>query len=212
MFTRISMLAVLFLSAPVLALELQNGNFSSGLASWTTSGPVSVQGGAAVMTENPEAYVTWLKQTFDLPTDSQSLTFRYGLNSSPDQTKSELFPDSFQASLLDAVTLKPLVQNGVFSDYFFVDRTGLLDLASEVTLDGDKVMLDLTGLVLPRSVILKFEEYAGPDGYSTTVWIDDVLVEPRESMPPAVPEPMTLLGLPLALAAAGGYLRRLWKK
>ena len=181
---------------------VQNGNFSSGLTGWTTSGPVTDSGGFALLAEDAVSAVTSLEQEIVIPAFAGSLRFDFTLSSEPDGTSGFPFPDGLAAYLLDPVTFVPILATPGFSDYFYLDRVGFDDYdPSIVRVDGNTVRLDVTSVPAGTPALIAFDLLGGDDGYATLATIDNVGVS-------FIPEPVTALGVALACGAVGVRLRR----
>ena len=205
MFRRICVVlaaGVLFLAAGQVSADITNGDFSAGLTGWTTAGPVSDGGGYALFEEDPLFGVTSLEQEITIPAQALSLSFDYGLFSTPDGTSGYPLPDRFSAYLLDAVTRNPLLSRPGLTDYFFEDRRGFGAFDSTiVTVAGGTVTLDLTSIAAGTDALVTFDLLGGDDGFATQATVDNVSVS-------LIPVPgAALLGV-VGLASAGYRLRR----
>jgi hypothetical protein len=187
---------VLLLTAGGVAFgqPIVNGDFSSGLTGWTTTGPVSDGGGFAVLEEGTILMLTSLEQQFILPVGAKSLSFDYGLSSTPDGTSGFPFADGLSASLLDPATLDPILSTPGFSDFFFEDRAGAQSFdPSLVSIVGNRVTLYLTSVPDGTNALIVFDLLGGDDGFATQATIDNVAV--------FIPAPgaglLAMIGLPL---------------
>ena len=184
------------------AISVTNGDFSAGLAGWTTVGPVSDGGGFALLEEDPVLAVTSLEQQIVVPAGSAWLVFDLGLSSTPDSTTGFPFPDGFAASLLDPVTFAPILSTSGFTDYFYEDRAGLRDFDPNiVNVSGNTVRLDLSSVSGGTGALIVFDLLGGNDGFATQATVDNVDIV-------AIPEPLTIIGVPMAMAGLVGYFRR----
>ena len=170
----------------IQVIPLANGGFDSGLDGWTVDttspeagGSVQVIGGAAVLQEGNSGRVT-LSQRLVIPAGATALSFDL-LDSRLDPTVDRFLPDAFEVSLLDkdGNSLLP----GIGADltaYANLAPDGTRLLGSRVTVDGNRVTLDLAGLVADAEVTLYVDLVtSGPDtGSSVTVDNFAVLVPP----------------------------------
>jgi hypothetical protein len=180
---------------PTLYATLQNGDFSAGLAGWTVeSGNVTDGGGYALFEEHETQILSALMQEFTLPNwSSMSLLFDVRMSAAPGGPYDPYaWPDAFTASLLDPVTLEPLIANPGRTDYFYIDNTN-----SIITIGTLTVTVDLAGLG-GRNVALYFDLIGSNDGRMTTVRIDNVEI---------VPEPCSLF-LWMICTGILGFLHR----
>lgn len=179
------------------ATVVVNGDFSNGLNGWTVeSGNVSDGGGFALFEEHPVVILSTLKQEFTLPDwPSMQLVFDVKMSAVAGGAYDPFaWPDAFTASLLDPVTLDPLICNPGRTDFFYMDNTGVLTPATLT------VKLNLTGLGLSgRNAALYFDLIGSYDGMLTNIKVDNVDV---------IPEPCSLL-LWLVGTATLGFLRKL---
>jgi len=165
------------LSPPIYTQTLQNGDFSAGLAGWTVeSGNVSDGGGFALFEEHPTVILSTLKQQFTLP-DWTSLLLSFDVKMSATAGGAHdpfAWPDAFTASLLDPVTLEPIIANPGRTDFFYMDNAGVQ------TIGNLEVELDLSGLGLGgRDVGLYFDLIGSDDGMLTSANVDNVAVIPE---------------------------------
>jgi hypothetical protein len=172
-----------------------NGDFSFNLDGWSVvSGNVTDGGGYAKFEEHSTAILNTLKQEFTLPEGVLWLAFDVKMSATPGGDDDPFaWPDAITASLLDPVTLVPLISNPGRSDFFYMDNTNSL-----ITIGTITITTDLTGLD-NRFVALYFDLIGSDDGMLTTVTIDNVEV--------VIPEPCSLL-LWLAATSTLGFLRR----
>ncbi len=198
----LAMAGVLALTGHVSATTVTNGDFSAGLTGWTVAGPVSEVGGFAVIGEDPVYFNTILEQAIVVPAWAVSLSFEYSMSTTPDGTTGYPFPDALVAYLRDPVTLAPILATPGVPDYFYEERSGLQDFdPTIVAVVGNRVTLDLASVVAGTEALISFELLGGDDGYATTATIDNVRVS-------VVPEPLTLVCVPMAAGGLTGYLRR----
>jgi hypothetical protein len=88
------------------------------------------------------------------------------------------WPDAFTASLLDPVTLDPMLSNPGRTDFFYIDNTNPI-----ITIGTLMLRLDLSGLG-GRDAALYFDLIGSDDGMLTSVSVDNVAI---------IPEPSTLI-------------------
>jgi hypothetical protein len=164
-------------SPPTLYANIQNGDFSAGLNGWTVeSGNVSDGGGFALFEEHPVVILSTLKQEFTLPDwSSMSLLFDVKMSATPGGPHDPFaWPDAFTASLLDPVTLEPLIFNPGRTDFFYMDNAGVQ------TIGNLEVEIDLSGLGLGgRDVGLYFDLIGSDDGMLTSANVDNVQFIPE---------------------------------
>jgi hypothetical protein len=229
----LGIVGILFgLAAGAGAAPLQNGDFSiPDLAGWTAYAdgftldpandpfsPVYDGGGYAVMTEDYTAWQLTLEQEFSLCPEigPLSLSFDYRLTYPDDGTGPGAFPDAFTASLLDPVTMDPILYtpwSPTQTEFFYHDNAESDDPflpsidydPTIVTWVGSfiqgHVTLDLTSLPAGTPVLLVFDLFLGDDGKQTTVEIDNVEVQ-------CLPEPLTMVLVGVGLAGAVRYRAR----
>lgn len=195
--------ALFGLMQPVSALPLSNGDFSSGLANWNTSGDVIDAGGAAQLTTTTGTSVFSASL---IQGDDGSLSFSTPLtlgaadnfllfdvqfeDIGPDATEAiGPFSDALGVSLLDADLSHPDL---VFSD------------VANLSAGTSQVLLDVSSLA-GQDVGLYFDLTDENDGRDSRATIDNVVF--TEFQPTSVPLPGTLLllvaGLPLSRLACG---------
>lgn len=197
---------LLVIAAQAGAVGVTNGDFSAGLSGWSAFGPVSDGGGFALLEEDPVRGVTSLEQQIVIPAGARFLSIRYGISSTPDGTSGFPFFDGFVASLLDPATFDPILSSAGFTDFFFEDRAGLRQFdPSIVGVSGNILTLNLTSVPPGTDALIAFDLLGGDDGFATQATVDDVQVHARVGV---VPEPLTLFGLPMGVAAVVVYLRR----
>ncbi len=185
-----------------LGITVTNGDFSAGLTGWSHVGPVTDGGGFALLEEDPVLAVTSLEQQIVIPPGARSFSFDYGLVSTPDGSSGFPFSDGLAASLLDPVTFDPILNTPGFTDYFYEDRNGARSFdPSIVTVSGDRVTLYLHSIPGGTDALLAFDLLGGDDGFATQATVDNVAVS-------VIPEPLTIVGIPLGLIAVAGYFRR----
>ena len=173
----VAMTVVAFVSLTAFAdLVPQNGDFSDGLNHWTVEyGSVTNGGGLALFQEDPGFLTSTLSQQFiTIPAGATQLSFDVLMSAVPGgDTDPFAAPDAFTASLLNPLTLDPLVFNSGYSDFFYMDNTGGLETIAAVS--GSMVALDVSGLA-GLDAYLVFNLVAGEDGMTTTVNLDNVNV------------------------------------
>ncbi len=196
------LLLFLLTGAVWAAPTLQNGDFSNGLEGWDVEfGTVTDGGGFAYFQEDDWDASSTLSQTFTLPDLALELSFDVWMESVPGGPDDPwAWPDEFTASLLDPDTFDPLIANPGYTEFFYLDNTGVVETVA--TYVGNTVTLDVSGLA-GQNVFLAFDLWGGYDGMNTTVGVDNVSVS-------VIPAPGALL-----LAGIGtcivGKLRRMKK-
>lgn len=201
-FVLLSCIILLTCQVSQAGFTIVNGDFSDGLNGWTVdSGNVSDGGGFALFEEHPTLILSTLFQEFTLPTGVQSLSFDVTLSAVAGGVSDPFaFSDSFTASLLDPVTLDPLIANPGFSDFYFQDNTGFEDTIASVS--GNHITLDLFGLGLDGlDAALYFDLIGSDDGFLTSVSIDNVQVS-------VIPVPGALLLGSIGVGLVGWLRRR----
>jgi hypothetical protein len=197
---------VLSLSAQGSASVVVNGDFSSGLTGWTSTGPVSDGGGFAVLFDDLSSFQATLEQQIVIPAGAQSLKFTYNLGYTPDGTSGSPLPDAFTASLLDLFN-NPILSTTGFTDYFYHDLDGIIDYdPSIVSKSAGTVTLDLSSVPGGTTVRIVFDLYTGDDGRTTQANVDDVVVDAGSS---TVPEPASVV-VWLVLGIGGLFRARRW--
>lgn len=192
----VCLLIMVWLARPAAAnLVPYNGDFSFNLDGWSVvSGNVTNGGGYAKFEEHSTAILSTLKQEFTLPEGVLWLAFDVKMSATPGGDDDPFaWPDAITASLLDPVTLVPLISNPGRTDFFYMDNTNSL-----ITIGTLTITADLTGFG-NRAVALYFDLIGSDDGMLTTARVDNVEV--------GVPEPCSLLLL-LVGSWAVGPLRR----
>ena len=165
--------------------SIQNGYFSDGLNGWTVEwGYVVNPSDYALFAEHPIDISSTLNQEFTIPSLAQVLSFEVLMSDTPggDSYSSE-WPDAFTASLLDPITNDPLVANDGFTDFFYIDNSGIIDTVADFT--GRKVSLDVSGFA-GSDAYLVFDLWMSYDGRQTIVQLDDVEIS-------VIPAPGALL-------------------
>ena len=199
------LIAFLFAGATYAAPTVVNGNFSDvDLNGWAVEfGTVTNGGGYARFQEDAISLSSTLSQAFQLPVDAKTLSFDVWIESvAGGQEDPFSWPDAFTASLLDPITLNPLIASPGYTDFYYLDNTGVLETVASVA--GNTVSLNVSGLA-GQNVLLSFDLWGGYDGMLTTVGVDNVKVS---GLGPAVPAPSALL-----LAGVGtGFVARLRRK
>jgi hypothetical protein len=200
-FCRFVLSVILFvcISPTVLYANVQNGDFSAGLSGWTIEYGTVVDGGGYVLFEEDALSLSsTLSQVFNLPIGSQILSFEMVMSSQLGGDYDPFaWPDVFTASLLDPVTLDPLVFNPGYTEFYYLDNLGNEVTVASVT--GNKVMLDVAALA-GQDVFLSFDLWGSDDGMLTSVNLDNVKVT-------VIPVPGALL---LGLIGTGAV--GLWRK
>ena len=197
----VALVSLLLVAAPADAAVIVNGDFSSGLTGWTTTGPVSDGGGFAVMTDDLVSGMASLEQAFVISALSQSLSFSYSLSAVPDGTAGSPFPDAFTASLLDPVTFAPILSTPGFTDYFYHDNSGFVDYdPSIVSVSGDTVTVDLSSVAAGTDALIAFDLLLGDDGLTTSVEIDNVEAAGEQVI---IPEPASVVIWMVVFGASG---------
>jgi hypothetical protein len=181
-------------------MSLQNGDFSLGFTGWTVEyGTVTDGGGYALFQEDPTSLTSTLSQSFTIPALAHELSFNVAMTSTGTYDPGA-WPDAFTASLLDRATRNPLLSNPTYTDFYYIDHTGVVETIAGVS--GNTVTLDISGLG-GHDAYLVFDLLASDDGMATTVNVDNVNVS-------VVPLPGALL---LGLIGIGtvGSCRRFLK-
>ena len=184
-FVFISLIVLLSGIAVYASPSVQNGYFSDGLNGWTVEwGYVVNPSDYALFAEHPIDISSTLSQEFTIPSLAQVLSFEVLMSDTPggDSDTSE-WPDAFTASLLDPITNDPLVANEGYTDFFYIDNSGVIDTVADFT--GRKVSLDVSGFA-GSDVYLVFDLWMSYDGRETIVQLDNVEVS-------VIPVPGTLL-------------------
>lgn len=180
---------------PALGSELVNGSFDAGLTGWTTTGPVTANGGEAEFREG-SSLLTSLSQTFTLPAGATALSFDItGWNL---EDRSGEIPDAFEVSLLDDAnnSVVATFRDGVTS-FFNVAGDGTVRLADGVSFDGRTVTLDLSSVSAGTEVTLYFDLVGLPPEAISTARIDNVRLLP-DNGPTSTFQQITLSGSPVA--------------
>jgi hypothetical protein len=175
-----------------------NGDFSAGLTDWNLEyGTVTDGGGFALFQEHATSLSSTLSQEFTIPALALELSFDLVMSAAgtPDPSA---WADAFTASLLDPVTLDPLIYNPGYTEFYYLDNTGLEQTVA--TVSGNTIALDISGL-RGLNAFLSFDLWASYDGMDTSVNLDNVNIS-------LIPAPGALL---LALMGTGavGLWRRL---
>ena len=168
-------LAVTLLFATLASAIPTNGDFSAGLTDWTVEyGTVTDGGGFALFSEDALSLSSTLSRTFNLPSKAAELSFDIVMSSEAGGDYDPFsWPDAFTASLLDPVTLDPLIFNPGFTEFYYLDNTGYEDTVAMVA--GNRVSLDVSTLA-GQDVFLSFDLWGGLDGMLTNVLLDNVNV------------------------------------
>ncbi len=201
----------LLCAAPAALALPANGDFSAGLAGWTTSGTVIDGGGYAVLLEATMQDSSSLYQDFVIDTGALRLSFDYAFLTEG-RFNQQALPDAFTVRLLDPVTLVPLLATVGRSDYFYHDARGESDslvfdpiavtrtsVSDPLRPDWYTISLDISSLTAGTSVRLMFELLGGDNGQQTLAAVDGVSLGFREE--PIIPEPLTVGLVAAALAA-----------
>jgi hypothetical protein len=174
----------------VLAGTLQavptNGDFSSGLDSWTVeSGTVTDGGGYAFFEENSSFYSSLInEQPFTLPAGAFELSFELSMGYEGGPPNS----DTFTVSLLDE-TLNPLISYNPSVTWFYSLEPGFEPVTvatwGDIGDDWMRVTLNVSSFA-GTNVLLAFDFISEADDVTTTVKLDNVNVL-------AIPAPAALL-------------------
>jgi hypothetical protein len=110
--------------------------------------------------------------------------------------------DSFAVYLLDATTLDPLIAYPSVEWFYYIDNSSNELMVPSANVVGNTVTLDLMDLLsyAGQDVLLAFEFSSDPDGWTTTVALDNVNVS-------VIPAPAAL-GLGLIGTGLVSLLRR----
>jgi len=160
---------------PTLYASLSNGDFSDGLNGWTVEYGTVTDGGAyALFEEDAFSLSSTLSQEFTIPALALELSFDVVLSAEAGGDYDPFsWPDAFTASLLDALTLDPLVANPGVTEFYYLDNTGYEETVG--TVSGSTVSLDVSSWA-GYDVLLSFDLWGGPDGMLTSVDLDNVSV------------------------------------
>lgn len=161
---------------------LVNGDFSSGLAGWTAGesgggaspGSVILAGGQALLREGDSFLVT-LEQTFVIPAGTQALSFQTIVSPGFDGTASGIH-DAFEATLLDAQDLQPVVPpwHPLATSFFNMQEDESVHLGSGTSWNGTTVTVDLGGVPAGTEVVLFFDLIGGDVDTQGGVRVDNV--------------------------------------
>jgi hypothetical protein len=200
---------LLMCSVPSQANLIQNGDFGSGLAGWTTWGSVTASSGAATLGDTTSAGLSGLSQTFYLSpgTTGVSISFDYLFGGTDTTSRySDIFSSTFAfaSSVLPFINLNNLVWTLSSSAQF----------GSVLHFNAFYTITNLVNVNPNALISFNLTELAGflcQDGTNTSVRIDNVNVA---GAPAPVPEPATLLLLGSGLLGLAGTsrLRRRAKK
>ncbi|MFN0127301.1 MAG: Ig-like domain-containing protein [Verrucomicrobiales bacterium] len=171
----------------IQVVPLANGDFENGLTGWTLemsrvlpdAGTVQVIGGVATFHEGTSGRVT-LSQRLLIPAGATSLRFDLvgnGLEEALDGT----LPDAFEVSLLDGNGDSLFPGIGVdLTAYSNVAPGGVIRLGNGVTMEGNRVTLDLTGISIETDATLYLDLIGNGPEAGSTVSVDNftVLVAP----------------------------------
>lgn len=184
---------------------LSNGDFSNGLAGWTTFGNVSVVNGAAFLEEAPPGsqFGTSLQLLAVLPGAPVDFTFRLRFDQMPGGVNQGSLPDVFQGSLLFPTA------NAALEPFLAADQGGIATsiLATIGSPDPSGFMdvrVDLSSFITVSpgtQVLIAFDLFGGLDGKITTASIDNVSLT-------AVPAPGAVGLALIGIACLRGAARR----
>ena len=219
-------LLLLLMLAAQASAGILNGKFSDvgtspePFAKWTTevdsmTGLLNFDrptdgGGLAVFKDQGLVGSSQLSQSFSLPSGSLSLSFEFSISTLPSGAPLGPLPDSFQATLFDSSFTGLLPSAPGFSAFYSIDNDGseFFDttyVTSEVLGGGiRKITLNLTSLPAPQNVLIDFLLNGAPDGFSTQVELDNVILAPNST----VPEPSSFLIWAASLGIAGAWQGR----
>jgi hypothetical protein len=182
--------------------DVTNGDFAGGLAGWTTSGDVSLDGEVAVLGQDNSGFAS-LEQEFAIPAGSISLSFEYSPSFETEET--------FSAWLFDLDTWDALVATGDvdgdgLGDWFFAhdSNAGIFlnsPYVTAVDIGGgwSRVALDLSSLGATNA-LLAFDFPGLAAGGTGEIRVDNVSL--------VVPVPPAVVLFALGMGTAGTMLRR----
>jgi IgGFc binding protein/Ca-dependent carbohydrate-binding module xylan-binding/Bacterial Ig-like domain (group 1)/Putative Ig domain/PKD domain len=173
---------------PLAASPIINGDFSLGLAGWRTqiighpdnqiAGFINAKSTVAQFHEN-NSFLTSLSQSFTIPPNPQRIEFDVLALGLETESFGQL-PDAFEVSLLDdsSQSLVPTHQptSTAFVN-FGVDASR--SAATGVTLQGTKVILDISRLTPGMQANLIFDLVGNPNPIASTATIDNVRIIPE---------------------------------
>jgi len=167
----------------IAAGPLTNGDFSAGLAGWTTSqsggsappGTIAVALGVARMSEGDSFLVT-LEQTFTVQAGQTQLAFDLTLVPGFD-TGDAFVPDAFEVTLLETVTGLPIVATWApFATSFFnIQEDGSTNLGIGTLRVGSRVAVDLSSVPPGTEVTLYFDLIGADADTGSGVGLDNVI-------------------------------------
>jgi len=147
--------AFLFVSTHPVQAGLTNGDFSADLTTgWTIAGRVEWWSNVSARFGPDEEEVfqhSTLSQIFTMDAGSRTLSFDLVMEAGSPET------DVFTASLLNPLTNAPLIFiDG--NDYFFsLSSDGAIEYDELVTVTGDTIWLDVSGLLADSNVKIVFD-------------------------------------------------------
>ena len=225
--TFLTPLLLLLLLASQAGAGILNGDFSAAGASpepfedWTTevdsmTGLLIFDrptdgGGLAVFKDQGLVGSSQLSQSFSLPSGSLSLSFEFSISTLPSGAPLGLLLDSFQATLFDSIGgLTGLLPSAPgFSAFYSIDNDGSeyfdTTYVTRVDLGGGirKITINLASLA-PQDLFIDFLLNGTPDGFSTRVELDNVVLAQNST----VPEPASFLIWSASLGIACVWQRR----
>lgn len=203
-----ALLWAIFSAGGAWALPMQNGDFSSGLASWTAVG-VTPDSGEAVMRDGSLPVALYQGVLLESGTYSIQFDFKTGLSPIFDPPGEELaFLDTFYATLYFANSpdSSPLDGGLTNIELFSLDGRGRFGVADGSIFGGSSKGTGWTHYSLnfenTNPYAFPVFELIGMNAINddSTISIDNVSISSLTEPTPAVPEPATVLMLGFGLA------------